>query len=217
MERNVVREIKVPSDSESRNDRILTPDEECIYFRASISGTTLHDVTKLMRLQGLRPAEALGLAKQDVDVDARKLVTRRSLDSSGRVTLVKSRASRRTLDLADESVAILARRMAGSAPWVFPGKKPGRPYTYSGLVGAHDRVLERIGFAVDIYSFRHTFATDLYRHTKDLALVAKVLGHANLRTVQRYIHLSQEDVSTSLKRFHQAIQEREGVSDERIQ
>ena len=39
----------------------------------------------------------------------------------------------------------------------------------------------------------------LYRHTKDLALVAKVLGQANLRTVQRYVHRSQEDVTTSLK------------------
>ena len=84
-------------------------------------------------------------------------------------------------------------------------------------MGAHDRVLERIGFGFDVYSFRHTFATDLYRHTKDLALVAKVLGHANLRTVQRYVHLSQEDVTTSLKGFHQAIQEREAVGDERIQ
>ena len=132
-------------------------------------------------------------------MERRRLAVQRSLDSSGKVTLVKSRASHRTLDLADGSVATLSRRMAGSGPWIFPGKKPGRPYTYSGLVGAHDRVLERIGFGVDVYSFRHTFATDLYRHTKDLALVAKVLGHANLRTVQRYVHLSQEDVTTSLK------------------
>ena len=106
-------------------------------------------------LQGLRPAEALAVAKEDVDVERRRLAVQRSLDSSGKVTLVKSRASHRTLDLADGSVATLSRRMAGSGPWIFPGKKPGRPYTYSGLVGAHDRVLERIGFGFDVYSFRH--------------------------------------------------------------
>ena len=119
--------------------------------------------------------------------------------------------------MADESVAILGRRMAGSALWIFPGKKSGRPYTYSGLVGAHDRVLERVGFAVDIYSFRHTFATDLYRHTKDLALVAKLLGHANLRTVQRYVHLSQQEVSEEVKRFHQALLRQEALDREEVQ
>ncbi len=217
VEKNVVREIKIPSDNESRNDRVLIRSEEVAYFKTATPGAPVHDVTKLMRLQGLRPAEALALAKQDLNLEARTLSVHRSLDSSGRVTLVKSKASRRTLDLADESVAILGRRMAGSGPWIFPGKKPGRPYTYSGLVGAHDRVLERVGFAVDIYSFRHTFATDLYRHTKDMALVAKVLGHANMRTVQRYVHLSQEEVSEGVKQFHQALLRRETLDSEEVQ
>ncbi len=74
-----------------------------------------------------------------------------------------------------------------------------------------------VGFAVDIYSFRHTFATDLYRHTKDMALVAKVLGHANMRTVERYVHLSQEEVSEGVKQFHQALLRRETLDHEEVQ
>ncbi len=201
---NVVRQTRVPSDSASRNERILSSDEESLYFRVATPGTVLYDLCKLMRLQGLRPGEALALSKQDIDLEGRTVSVRRSLDPSGRPVLTKSKAGKRELDLADEAVVILGRRIGGRSPWMFPGKKPGRPYTYSALVGCHDRILEKIGFGFDIYTFRHTFATEFYRHTRDLELLRKVLGHADLKTVQRYVHLSQQDVSDALKSFHQA-------------
>lgn len=36
---------------------------------------------------------------------------------------------------------------------------------------------------------RHTFATNLYKETKDILLVKKALGHSDLNTVQIYTHL----------------------------
>jgi integrase/recombinase XerD len=36
---------------------------------------------------------------------------------------------------------------------------------------------------------RHTFATNLYKETKDILLVKKALGHADLNTVQIYTHI----------------------------
>lgn len=36
--------------------------------------------------------------------------------------------------------------------------------------------------------FRHTFATHLYRKTKDIVLVQESLGHRSLRSTQIYIH-----------------------------
>ena len=210
---NVVRKVQVPSDSESRNERVLTGHEEDIYFRAAVPGTVIHDVTRLMRLQGLRPSETLALRNDDVDLETTTVQVQRSLDSSGRVTMTKSTAGRRELRLADEATVILGRRIGTNSPWVFPGKKQGRPYTYSGLVGCHDRILEKIGFGFDIYAFRHTFATEFYRHTRDLELLRKVLGHADLKTVQRYVHLSQEDVSEALKGFHRTQAKRRRRSD----
>ena len=210
---NVVRKVQMPSDSESRNERILTGDEEDIYFRAAVPGTVIHDVTRLMRLQGLRPSETLALRNDDVDLETTTVQVQRSLDSSGRVTMTKSTAGRRELRLADEATVILGRRIGTNSPWVFPGKKQGRPYTYSGLVGCHDRILEKIGFGFDIYAFRYTFATEFYRHTRDLELLRKVLGHADLKTVQRYVHLSQEDVKEALKSFHRTQAKRRRRSD----
>ncbi len=208
IEDNPVRDVKVPSDADSRSERVLTSAEEAIYFRTATPGTTPNDVTKLMRLHGLRPGEALALKNDDIDLDDRTLRIERSLDASGKVTPPKRPSSRRTLALSDEAYAILCRRTASGSLWVFPGKKPGRPYTYSGLVGCHDRILAKIGFGFDIYAFRHTFATEFYRYSRDIELLRKVLGHADLKTVQRYVHLSEEDLADAMRKFHRDRDER---------
>jgi site-specific recombinase XerD len=37
------------------------------------------------------------------------------------------------------------------------------------------------------HCLRHAFATDLYARTKDLALVARQLGHQSVTTTERYV------------------------------
>ena len=49
---------------------------------------------------------------------------------------------------------------------------------------------------------RHTFATELYRQTKDIRLVQKALGHSDLSTTMIYTHIVDEDLEVALKRFH---------------
>ena len=48
---------------------------------------------------------------------------------------------------------------------------------------------------------RHTFATDLYRATKDIRLVQKTLGHADLSTTMIYTHLVDDDVAHAMRTF----------------
>jgi len=38
------------------------------------------------------------------------------------------------------------------------------------------------------HMLRHTFATELYRQTKDIRLVQKALGHADLSTTASFIY-----------------------------
>ena len=54
----------------------------------------------------------------------------------------------------------------------------------------HQTVLEATGLAFVLYDLRHTFATRYYQANKDV--VKEVLGHSNLRTVMKYVHVSQE-------------------------
>lgn len=49
---------------------------------------------------------------------------------------------------------------------------------------------------------RHTFATELYRQTKDIRLVQKALGHSDLSTTMIYTHIVDEDLAAALQGFH---------------
>jgi site-specific recombinase XerD len=45
--------------------------------------------------------------------------------------------------------------------------------------------------------------TDLYRVTKDIRLVQKTLGHADLSTTMIYTHLVDDDVAHAMRTFRQ--------------
>jgi integrase/recombinase XerD len=51
------------------------------------------------------------------------------------------------------------------------------------------------------HTLRHTFATDLYRETKNIRLVQKALGHADLSTTMIYTHIVDEELEDALRTF----------------
>src|SRR5437870_13783528 len=96
---------------------VLSAEEEKQYFAAAAKHQDLSDLGRLMLNQGMRPEEVLALSKFDLTLEPAQLQVR-----SG-----KSKAARRTLDLTPESRAILARRMTGESPRMFPPpRKPGQ-------------------------------------------------------------------------------------------
>jgi integrase len=69
------------------------------------------------------------------------------------------------------------------------------------IQNAHSKVLAETKLAFVIYDFRHTAATRWAERGMDMATLAKVLGHANLRTVMRYVHISQEHMDAAILRY----------------
>jgi integrase len=49
---------------------------------------------------------------------------------------------------------------------------------------------------------RELLATELYRQTKDIRLVQKALGHADLSTTMIYTHIVDDDLEAALKGLH---------------
>ena len=114
----------------------------------------------------------------------------------------KSRAARRVLDLTPESVGIMEKRCmaAGAEGFLFNGRRRGTPL--SDIENGHKRVLEASGRAFVIYDLRHTFATRFAEATGgDVVALAAILGHANLRTVMRYVHVSREHRRAQMSRL----------------
>jgi len=99
---NPVRGVTKPSIEDAVRMYILSQAEEFAYFETALARSIdLHDVTTLVRKQGMRPEEAIEIEKKNVDLIARTL----------RIPRGKTKAARRTLRLTVESVEVLKRRL----------------------------------------------------------------------------------------------------------
>ena len=54
---------------------------------------------------------------------------------------------------------------------------------------------------ITTHSLRHTFASDLLRDTKNIRIVQKALGHADISSTQIYTHIVDEELEEALKGF----------------
>lgn len=215
---NPVRGVEIPSDKDAVRMHVLTSAEEMVYFEAARRFPALYDLGRLMLNQGCRPEEILELQKDDVDLERLRLMIRDG----------KSRAARRQLRLTSESCEICARRvMASDSRWLFPGMEPGT--RLAKLNGRHADVLDALAtckcahrehqhedgkcacgctqfrevsrLAFVIYDFRHTFATRKAESGMPVATLAAILGHADLRSVMKYVHVRQEAMDRAMEQF----------------
>jgi site-specific recombinase XerD len=52
------------------------------------------------------------------------------------------------------------------------------------------------------HMLQHTYATELYRATKDSCLMQKVPGHVQLSTTMVYTHVVDDDLETAVRALH---------------
>jgi len=50
------------------------------------------------------------------------------------------------------------------------------------------------------HRWRHSYATSLLRRGADIHVVQRLLGHSNIATTSRYLHLSDADLSDAVVR-----------------
>ena len=65
------------------------------------------------------------------------------------------------------------------------------------------------------YDFRHNFAIRFAEVTGgDVVALAAILGHQNLRTVMRYVHISQQHQDSAMDKYSAYIEEKTSNSGE---
>ena len=148
---------------------------------------------RLLLLTGCRKSEILSLQWQDVDLEA------------GDLRLRDSKTGPRAVPLSPPAVRVLAElpRVPGN-PWVIPGRKPGTHMT--NLDGPWRIVRKRAGLDdVRIHDCRHSFASRALALGESLPVIAKLLGHSQIRTTARYAHLERDSVKASATRVADSI------------
>ena len=194
-----MEDVSIPSDRDALREYVLNGEDEAKYFRRAFDcidrngHRNLYDLGRLMILQGCRPEELMTLRKDHVNLESRQI----------RIDAGKTKSARRNLDLCDESVEILAARMDGDSPWVFPSDRtPGRPI--GKLQGPHDKVCRETGVSFVIYDLGHTFATRLIESGVDVPTAAAISGHNGLRTIYRYVHPASGHKKEAMQKFQAA-------------
>ncbi|MDR1945979.1 MAG: tyrosine-type recombinase/integrase [Desulfovibrio sp.] len=189
-----------PPKHDNRRLRILTQDEcKMLMQYAEKKSRDLHDITLLSLDSGLRMSELLSLTWQCLSKDDKTLriigaVPGTTETKSGRTRIV-------TLGLLyPQSIDMLCnRKLASISAFIFPGI--GKKQAYRDIT-SYARWFKRacitLGINKDItderliavpHTMRHTFATRLLESGIDIYALKEILGHADLTTTERYIHL----------------------------
>ena len=77
-------------------------------------------------------------------------------------------------------------------PWLFPGKTPAGHLSDGMVQRICQRVVARAGLRkkATMHTLRHSYATHLLEAGVDVVTLQKLLGHSDLSTTARYLHLS---------------------------
>lgn len=169
-----------------RRERYLSH-EEIQQLLTACTGD-MQEMVMLSLGTGMRASEVLGLDRDRVDMKNRVVVL---VDTKN--------GERRVVPLPLEVVEMLARRPVPLREF-FPG------VTLNKLVLRVRRVVRRIGLSgVSFHTLRHTFASHAVMAGVDLYTLAKILGHKDIKMVQRYAHLAPAHLQAATDQAARAI------------
>lgn len=96
------------------------------------------------------------------------------------------------------------RQRATASGYLFPGEGRRAHITPATVNNWFDRVAAAADVDATPHQLRHTFAQTIYDQTRDVYLVQKLLGHANVETTMRYVGVSEratEDAVLAMRSF----------------
>ena len=151
-------------------------------------------IVKILLETGLRMNELLHLEKKHVDFSSQTIL----------VEMTKTHAHR-IVCFRDETEMDLKAWMAihPHVPHLFYNLKTFQRMTTSSIESMFYRIKKRYHNQDNItpHKWRHTFATNFLRKGGDLETLRMLLGHSNLKTTQKYLHLNPQDI----RKTYQAI------------
>lgn len=169
------------------------------YAHGTLSQAQQADIIRLLLLTGCRKNEIVRLRQDEVKVD--------------RLELRDSKTGPRTVMLNGQAWDVVKRRMAQSTgPWVFPSVKDSSRAQSHGLPLWY-AVRREAGIEdARLHDLRHTVASQAAMNGVPLPLVARLLGHSNVRTTMRYAHVGDREVEAAAERVGQTISAVIGLS-----
>jgi site-specific recombinase XerD len=159
--------------------------QEVLRLFAALPDNPYRTLVRTAYACGLRIGEVVRLRVADID--------------SGRGVLVVRQGKGRKDRLVPLSPALLEElraywRRYRPADWLFPGQKRGRHLHVGALQRTFARIVRPLGFrkGVSMHTLRHSYATHLLEAGVDVVTLQRLLGHRDLSTTARYLHVSTQ-------------------------
>jgi len=170
-------------EENNKRERYLSVEEAQKLYGAvcSSENTMLKFIVPMLILTGARKREVLDARWEDFDL-ARRV---------WRIPITKSGKARR-VPLSDGALTLLATMPRKSdCPWAFANPATDKPYV--SFFCAWDTARKKVGLQdVCVHSLRHSHASFLINAGRTLYEVQNILGHTQVKTTQRYAHLSHD-------------------------
>lgn len=138
---------------------------------------------------GLRVSEACNLCVGDIDSKRMVIIVRNGKGGRDRYAMLSP--------ILLDSLRTFYREVRPPQPYLFQGKVAGKPIPVEGVQTALRMALGRSGVSKRItpHSLRHSFATHSLEDGTDLRVIQVLLGHANIRSTVRYVHVSTTTIA----------------------
>lgn len=138
---------------------------------------------------GLRVSELVKLKLEDVDSKRMQIFVCRAKGKKDRYVNL----SPVLLDILRDYVKTYVPR---PRQFLFESEQTGRAYPPRTVqqIFSNAKAKARIGKQVGIHSLRHSFATHLLDKGTDIKYIKELLGHFNIKTTERYLHVSKRQL-----------------------
>jgi len=192
---NPTKDVALFEDHAGKKERYLSQEEAQRLYEAvrQSENPRLQYIIPMLILTGARKREVLDAKWEDFDLPRQQW----------RIPVTKIGRPRH-VPLSDGVLQLLAAVPHNDCPWVFPNPKTKKPYV--SIFYSWDTARKQAGLAdVRIHDLRHSFASFLVNAGRSLYEVQKILGHTQVKTTQRYAHLSQDTLINAANSAMEAV------------
>ncbi|MCL2766027.1 MAG: tyrosine-type recombinase/integrase [Treponema sp.] len=185
--------LKNDSISEQRRPRqdkrlpVVLSKEEIVKILGTEKNPKHRLLLMLIYSSGLRVSEVVSLKTEHIDLSRGVIYIRQGKGMKDRCTMLSEKAAQYIKEYY---------KCYGIDKWIFPGQKTARHMSIRSAQYIFNKAVRKAGISknISIHGLRHTFATHLLENGTDIRYIQALLGHANLRTTERYTHVARRSV-----------------------
>jgi integrase len=180
---------------DNQRERFLTSEEaHTLYEELKRSDNKmLQYIVPMLILTGARKREVLDARWEDFDFERR----------SWRIHTTKLGRPRH-VPLSDGVISLLNSIPRFDCEWVLPNPKTLKPYVQ--IFSSWDTARNAVGLSdVRMHDLRHSYASFLVNSGRTLYEVQRLLGHTQIKTTQRYAHLSSDTLLDATNAANRAV------------